>query len=157
MLLLEDLHWADEGSLDFLSHLVKVDRDVPMLMLGLARPDAVRAPRRLAGTADARRIDLAAARTQASRSLASELLSACREPPDAARARDPECRRQPVLHGGADKMLVDEGAIEARAEGWAARRRPARRTLFPRHWPACYRRDWTACTPARSSPCSRRR
>ena len=38
VLLLEDLHWADDGSLDFLNYLAQVNRDVPMLMLGLTRP-----------------------------------------------------------------------------------------------------------------------
>ena len=33
MLQLEDLHWADDGTLDFLKHLAEVNRDVPMLML----------------------------------------------------------------------------------------------------------------------------
>ena len=38
VLQIEDLHWADEGSLDFLEHLCDVNRDVPMLMLCLSRP-----------------------------------------------------------------------------------------------------------------------
>ena len=33
VLLLDDLHWADDGSLDFLNYLAQVNRDVPMLML----------------------------------------------------------------------------------------------------------------------------
>src|SRR6476659_6715490 len=36
--MLEDLHWADDGSLDFLTYLTQVNRDVPMLMMGLTRP-----------------------------------------------------------------------------------------------------------------------
>ena len=38
MLLLDDLHWADDGSLDFLAFLAQANRDVPMLVLGLTRP-----------------------------------------------------------------------------------------------------------------------
>ena len=38
VLLLDDLHWADDGSLDFVEQLVEVNRDVPMVVLGLARP-----------------------------------------------------------------------------------------------------------------------
>jgi len=35
---LDDLHWSDDGSLEFLKHLVHVNRDVPMLVLCLTRP-----------------------------------------------------------------------------------------------------------------------
>ncbi len=38
VLLLDDLHWADDGSLDFLSQLVEANADVPTLVLGTARP-----------------------------------------------------------------------------------------------------------------------
>ena len=35
---LENLHWADGESLDFLKHLADVDRDVPLLVLAFTRP-----------------------------------------------------------------------------------------------------------------------
>ena len=38
VLQLEDLHWADDASLDFLDYLAEVNRDVPMLLLALTRP-----------------------------------------------------------------------------------------------------------------------
>ena len=38
VMFLDDLHWADDGSLDFVDHLARVDRDVPMLIVSLARP-----------------------------------------------------------------------------------------------------------------------
>jgi hypothetical protein len=38
VLLLDDLHWADDGSLDFLGHLAEANADVPTLVLGSARP-----------------------------------------------------------------------------------------------------------------------
>ena len=38
VLQLEDLHWADNESLDFLAYLAEVDRDVPLLMLACCRP-----------------------------------------------------------------------------------------------------------------------
>ena len=43
VLQLEDLHWADNESLDFLAYLAEVDRDVPLLIAGLLPADAVRA------------------------------------------------------------------------------------------------------------------
>lgn len=39
LLLLEDLHWADAASLDFLDHLARSGRDIPALLLGATRPD----------------------------------------------------------------------------------------------------------------------
>jgi class 3 adenylate cyclase/tetratricopeptide (TPR) repeat protein len=35
---LEDLHWADDGSLDLIDHLGRECRDMPLLILGLTRP-----------------------------------------------------------------------------------------------------------------------
>ena len=35
---LEDLHWADNESLDFFAYLAEIDRDVPLLMLASCRP-----------------------------------------------------------------------------------------------------------------------
>ena len=40
---IEDLHWADDASLDFIDYLQEVDRDVPLLLLTLTRPVTVRA------------------------------------------------------------------------------------------------------------------
>ena len=39
VLMLDDLHWADDGSLDFVEHLFQANRDLPMLVLGLTRPE----------------------------------------------------------------------------------------------------------------------
>ena len=39
MLVFEDLHWADDGLLDFLDYLVDSVGDVPMMVAGTARPE----------------------------------------------------------------------------------------------------------------------
>ena len=39
VLVFEDLHWADEGLLDFVDHLVDWARGVPLLIAGTARPE----------------------------------------------------------------------------------------------------------------------
>jgi class 3 adenylate cyclase len=39
VLLFEDLHWADSGLLDFIDHILEWSRDVPILIVTLARPD----------------------------------------------------------------------------------------------------------------------
>lgn len=38
LLLLEDIHWADEGSLDLIDYLIRECQDVPLLILNQARP-----------------------------------------------------------------------------------------------------------------------
>ena len=39
VLVFEDLHWADEGLLDFVDELIDWIRDVPLLVVGTARPE----------------------------------------------------------------------------------------------------------------------
>ena len=39
VLVFEDLHWADQGTLDFIDHLVEWSRGVPILVITLARPE----------------------------------------------------------------------------------------------------------------------
>ncbi|HXV03460.1 MAG TPA: AAA family ATPase [Gaiellaceae bacterium] len=39
VLVVEDLHWADEGLLDFIDHLIDWATDVPILVVGTARPE----------------------------------------------------------------------------------------------------------------------
>src|SRR5581483_522334 len=39
VLVLEDLHWADDGTLDFVEHLVDRTSDVPLLVLCTSRPE----------------------------------------------------------------------------------------------------------------------
>jgi class 3 adenylate cyclase/tetratricopeptide (TPR) repeat protein len=39
VLIIEDLHWADDGLLDFLDYLIDWTRDVPLLVLCTARPE----------------------------------------------------------------------------------------------------------------------
>ena len=119
VLVLDDLHWADDGSLDFLTYLTEVNRDVPMLLLGLSRPTLFERRANWPGMADARRIDLSPLDKSLSRQLANELLKKLSEIPAALRE---------LVTGGAEgnpfymeelvKMLVDEGAIVTGGERW---------------------------------------
>jgi len=110
---LEDLHWADNESLDFLAYLTEIDRDVPLLMLASCRPTLFE--RRSSWCAERvhRRIDLQPLGRDMSRLLVSELLKMLPEVPTALRE---------LVTGGAEgnpfymeelvKMLIDQGAIE---------------------------------------------
>ena len=120
VLLLEDLHWADDSSLDFLNYLAQANRDVPMLMLGLTRPTLFERRSDWSSTDGIhQRIDLRPLDKSSSRMLANELLKKLPEIPAALRE---------LITGGAEgnpfymeelvKMLVDEGAIETGEDRW---------------------------------------
>jgi predicted ATPase/class 3 adenylate cyclase len=119
VLLLEDLHWADDGSLDFLQHLVQHSADLPMLMLGLARPELLERRADWPGPTDAHRIELAPLERGASRLLATELLRRLPAPPEALlNLVMAGAEGNPFYMEELVRMLVDEGALEAGAEGW---------------------------------------
>ena len=125
LIVLDDLHWADDASLDFIDILAQVNRDVPTLLIGLARPvllerrphtDAANDP----NMRNVQRIELRALDKGVSRLLANELLKKLPEVPAALRE---------LITGGADgnpfymeelvKMLVDQGAIQTGGERWS--------------------------------------
>ena len=123
VLMAEDLHWADDGSLDFLEHLAEVDRNVPMLLLGLTRPALFE---RRAGWigADAGhvRIDLQPLDPDQSRLLTDEMLKRLPQVPAGLRELvmlgaegNPSYMEELV------KMLVDEGAVDTAGEHWHVR------------------------------------
>ena len=114
ILQLEDLHWADDASLDFLNYLTHVNCDVPMLVLAFARPILFERRDDWKSTEGIhQRIDLTPLDQRASRELALELLKKLPEIPAALRE---------LITGGGEgnpfymeelvKMLVDQGAIE---------------------------------------------
>jgi predicted ATPase/class 3 adenylate cyclase len=113
VLILEDLHWADDPSLDFVSNLVDVDRDVPLLIVSAARPElAQRRPEWADGRPPRQRFELQPLDKRASRDLVHELLQRLPEVPAALRE---------LLTGGAEgnpfymeelvRMLIDQGAV----------------------------------------------
>jgi class 3 adenylate cyclase len=120
VLLLEDLHWADNESLDFLAYLGEVNRDVPLLILAFSRPTLFerRADWQGAG-AEHQRIELKPLDKAHSRYLADELLKKLPDVPAALRE---------LVTGGSEgnpfymeelvKMLIDQGAISTSSERW---------------------------------------
>ena len=120
LLLLEDLHWADAASLDFLAHLARANGDVPMLMLGLTRPTLFERRSSWHGHADMRRIELSPLDESASLLLANELLKKLPEVPAALRTLITSAAEgNPFYMEELVNMLVDKGAIETGPERWA--------------------------------------
>ena len=86
VLLLDDLHWADEGSLDFVNHLVQGCGDVPIFVLCLTRSSLYeRRPLWGSGRSDHLRIDLAPLSKRGTRELIEALLRRLEAVPTALR------------------------------------------------------------------------
>ena len=120
LLLLEDLHWADDPSLDFLDHLAATDADVPLLLLATARPTLrERRPVWPAEGVPARALALAALDPQASQALVDELLQRLPEVPEALRQRlTGTAEGNPFYLEELVRMLVDRGAIVVEGDAW---------------------------------------
>ena len=119
LLLLDDLHWADEPSLDFLATLAPANADLPMLVIGLARPTLFERRADVWGGTEAQRVDLTPLGAQGSRDLAAELLKKLDDVPAVLRELiisraegNPFYMEELVL------MLIDEGAIDTVSEPW---------------------------------------
>ena len=117
VLQLEDLHWADSESLEFLSYLVEVNRDVPLLVLAFARPTLFEQfTGWWSGEGIHQRIDLGPLDKRASRDLAHELLIKLPEIPAALRDLvTSSAEGNPFYMEELVKMLIDQGAIETGA------------------------------------------
>ncbi|MEO6103686.1 MAG: adenylate/guanylate cyclase domain-containing protein, partial [Pseudoxanthomonas sp.] len=119
ILQLEDLHWADGESLDFLNYLSEVNRDVPLLVLSFTRP--VLFERRMDWSSTVgihQRIDLHPLGKDMSRLLANELLQKLPEIPAALRELlTSSAEGNPFYMEELLKMLIDQGAIHT-GEPW---------------------------------------
>ena len=135
VLLVEDLHWADDGSLDFLGYVAQVNRDVPTLQLAVARPSLFDRRPEWNDLGAGKRIDLQPLDAAMSRLLVKELLKKLPDAPPLL---------QDLIIGGAElgnpfymeelvKMLVDKGALELVLKRGAC---TVRSSLRPR----CHRR-----------------
>jgi class 3 adenylate cyclase/tetratricopeptide (TPR) repeat protein len=120
LLVLDDLHWADEGSLEFVEHLMSRHRELPLLCLVLTRHTLFEEHADWAsGNARHLRLDLEPLDPASSAALADSLLQ---------RITDPDNTLRALLTRGAEgnpfymeelvKMLIDDGVILADGEGW---------------------------------------
>ena len=124
VLSVDDLHWADDGTLDFLDRLAhSSDGAGPLLLLAFTRPTLFeRRPDWGCDVPDGpavERLDIGALPPESSRRLAHELLRGFGEVPDDL--RDSVCARaegNPFYMEELVKMLVDQGVIEIGPGGW---------------------------------------
>ena len=117
VMLLEDLQWADDGSLDFIEHLQREPDPLALALMMTARPTLLE---RRAGWADSHAaITLAALDAGRSDALADALLHRLDAVP--ARLRDllvGQAGGNPFYMEELLRMLIDDGVIVVTLDGW---------------------------------------
>jgi class 3 adenylate cyclase/predicted ATPase len=120
VLLLEDIHWADDGSLDMIEHILYQQPALPMLILGLSRPTLYeRRPEWGAGLRNHDRIDLKPLTIDQTRQLVAEILKHVDQIP--RRLEDLIVNRvegNPFYVEELIKMLIEDGVIVVGEPRW---------------------------------------
>jgi len=117
VLLLDDLHWADEGSLDFVNHLVQSCGDLPLFILGMTRSTLFE--RRPLWGSEHLRIDLAPLSTRGTRALIEALLSRLETVPAAlCDLLTSSAEGNPYFVEELIGMFIDDGVIVTASEPW---------------------------------------
>ncbi|MCB8941595.1 MAG: AAA family ATPase [Ardenticatenaceae bacterium] len=123
LLFLEDLHWADEASLDLIRFLAESCQRVPLLIIGVTRPfdsqSALRRERPLPGT----QVHLDSLSPEESQQLVIEILKKLPEiPPDLSELLLQRAEGNPFYVEELIKVLIEDGVIIAGEEKWQLRR-----------------------------------
>lgn len=119
-ILLEDIHWADDGSLNLIEYLARERPDLPLLIIGLARPTLFE--RQSAWDAELPshiRLDVRPLTEPDCRRLVAEILR--KVPMVPAELDDLIVSRaegSPYYVEELIKMLIDDGVIVAREDQW---------------------------------------
>jgi class 3 adenylate cyclase/tetratricopeptide (TPR) repeat protein len=117
---LEDLHWADDGSLDFVDHLTRACADSAVLVVCFARPDLLeRRPAWGEGLASHARITLQPLTRRETRQLVEEILRYAQSIPHALREMVVGAAEgNPFYVEELIKMFIDQGVIVPDAADW---------------------------------------
>jgi class 3 adenylate cyclase/tetratricopeptide (TPR) repeat protein len=120
MLLVEDLHWADDSSLDVLVDLVSRLKNRPFMLVGAARPALYgRWPHWSEGQFSHTRLDLRPLSTLDSRRLVGTILKKVENVPEALRDMLVDhAEGNPFYLEELIKMLIEQRAIEKEEESW---------------------------------------
>ncbi len=123
VILLEDLHWADDSSLELVDRLVAEIPNASLLILAAARPELFE--RRASwgdGFAKHTRLDLRPLSRQASRALVSEILRLASEVPESVGELVVEgAEGNPFYVEELVKMLIEDGVIVTGEDAWQIR------------------------------------
>ena len=113
VVVIEDLHWASESTLEFLEHLVTRASDTPLLLVGTARPEFVEEhPDMFRRAPGVERIDLKALSPGESSRLAAALLHRDGDESLAGQVAE-RCGGNPLFAEELARFLVDRSAPQA--------------------------------------------
>jgi class 3 adenylate cyclase/tetratricopeptide (TPR) repeat protein len=119
LLVIDDLHWSDEGSLEFIEHLVSASGAVPLMVLCLTRPEFWE--RKPGWLPTAARIELAPLERAGSRQLVDALLARMQEVPHALRDLvTTTAEGNPYFIEELIGVLVEDGVIQVDGSVWRA-------------------------------------
>ncbi len=120
LILLEDLHWGDDASLDLISRLAASLDGKPVLFIGTARPMLyVRRPHWMEGQRFHRRLDLLPLSRGDSRRLVEEVLQKVQDIPEELRDLVvTNAEGNPFYVEELIKMLIEEGVIVKSETNW---------------------------------------
>ena len=126
VVVLDDLHWADDATLDFVDELLASHPELPLLLLSLSREQLLeRRPGWDTAWHGIRRLDLPPLDAGAASELAAALLAQLGDVPAALHALVADrAEGNPFFMEELVNMLLDQGVIVADARAW--RLQPAR-------------------------------
>lgn len=113
---LDDLHWIDDGTLDFIDYLLAAQAELPLLIVGLARPSL---QQRRPAWAGQHRIDLTPLEADQARQLVAELLVRLPSmPAGLSELITAQADGNPFYMEELVNMLIDQRAIVTDASEW---------------------------------------
>jgi class 3 adenylate cyclase/predicted ATPase len=120
VIFLEDIHWADRGSLDFFDHLTNTKPDSPLLLIGLTRSTLFEErPDWGAGPVQSLRLDLLPLSDENCRRLVQEILQKVSVIPSAlTELIVAKAEGSPFYVEELIKVLIDKGVIVRGEEQW---------------------------------------
>jgi class 3 adenylate cyclase len=121
VLVFEDLHWADEGLLDFIEYVADWSRDAPLLLLCTARPELQERRDGWGSHGDALTITLPPLTGDETAQLLSLLLSHSEVPAELREALLARAEGNPLYAEEFVRMLVERGQLVAEDGGWTLR------------------------------------
>lgn len=119
LLILEDIHLAEDVTLDFLDQAADWVRDIPILLLGLARPELLdRRTAWMGGKRSATTLVLDPLGTDESRELAAAILGLMPGPDPLVRAVMERAEGNPLFMEEILRTLIDRKILVERSEAW---------------------------------------
>jgi class 3 adenylate cyclase/tetratricopeptide (TPR) repeat protein len=121
VLVVEDLHWADEGLLDFVDHLADWSTGVPLVVLCTARPELHEQRPAWGARPNAATIALAPLSAEETGLLVSYLLKQSLVPAELQEAMQSAAEGNPLYTEEFLRLLVDRGFLFRDGSGWELR------------------------------------